>query len=197
MNTVLIGLENSLTSYFAKYIKELLASSCSPISVLDVIGDIDNLTEVHPEKWGEAKRILYGIGDGIRMRYFFAFEREPIKDLLRGDIRVFTFVRLVTLEESLPPVLTQNSLQLSGGALGYVYGSTRDTIANELQQDRDSGRLEDFRVSYGFGFEFPTGILIEGIYKTVFHLGQVIEKLHLNFHHNVKTVSYISMRQQI
>ena len=196
MNTALIGVENPSRSFFAEETKKALVSSCSPIYVLDILGDIDNLIEVPLTEWAKAKqKLLDEIGGGLRMRHFIAFEREPIKRLLPGHIQVFTLVRLVKCEEKLAEaVMITDPIQPSGGVLGSMYSKARDKIAKELRVARDSGHVGDFQVSYGFGFEFPTGILIEGLYETVFHLGKVVEKLHRKFDHQVKTVSYISMR---
>ncbi len=191
--SVLIAVENPLKSYVTNEITNFLKDSQYPVTVWDVLGDVDNLVEVPFAGWEKVTRILTDrLGLGVRIRHFMTSGRKQLGKPPPGGIQVFTFVRIFSCETKLYTTWVEPTAPLHG-AVDWLFRDKKNEIENKLRSvSRDD--ITSFQISCGGGIGFAPSILIEGLYRSVFKLEDVLEKLHRELNHAIKTISYISIK---
>ncbi len=195
MNTVIILVENPSRSFLDKEISKFLPSSHKVLRVLDVFGDADNLIEVPLEVWGKVtQKLIEKMGVGIRIKHYFTSERTPLKTSVPKYLHVLTFVRLTACERIFFPDMFTHPPRPCPETLEISYGKEKKKITAELEKSKKINDVAVYDVCYGHGIGVPSGIMIEGLYESIFKLGHTIERLHEVLNHEVKTSSYISMR---
>lgn len=192
MRTVIITVESPSQSFVESQIQAFLPPECT---VLDVLGDVDNLVEAPLPVWGEALQSLRDkMGAAIQTTCFFTHGRKPLNKQVRGHCRAMTFVRLQSCEREFYPAMFTDPPMPCASVLEATYAVKKNAIAAELQRCQRDKDIESFSVCCGHGIGCPPGILIDAHYQNVFRLRRVIDGLHLTLNHEVKTVSYLCMR---